>query len=251
MAETPAGLTEADLQALPLRRVLELSQTNVTADPELGFRYAVHAYERGLGDSIDRTAAGEAAAKATLRAAQADHPLLELKTWAVNSFNALPLDVPGASRERIATYTNASRAFALRALQGTLGHTKHTAERMTECRSWANRGFRRGEQEIQNQHQGFWWDPYATMHARHRATHEAVSGRAGEAARIALSGINRALRSRPEAANSPAGVMKHLRFVGKQAVSNALALGLALSRPLDALERGKTARQRLAHQWLN
>jgi hypothetical protein len=235
----------AEFTAIEPRELARLSQTDVTSDPQLGLQYAAAAYDAGLRPEIaaaDPTLAGEAAAKAGFRAAQADLSLAQTGHWFMRSYEQLDDSASpdiAKRRERIATLALEGRSWGLRLLRHAISEP--------QLAGGGSAAFASGEDLLQEQHQrGKRWDPYGTMLARHRATFEAEFGSAPLAAKVASQGLWRALRARQETANSPAGPLKHAKFVGKQLLMNTAALSLAVSRPLNVLPKGKGLRRQLA-----
>lgn len=213
----------------PVRELLRRSQTNVTADPELGEQYAAAAYDkaRQAESGSDTTAAGEAAAKAGFRATQAGKSAQHIGDWFLRSFGALRGDELPYSREVIATYLLHGRSLALRALhdwENARGSSRRVACARTE--------FEGAEFLLEEQHShGQRWDRYGTMVSRHHATFEAVFGHRQTSADIALGGMWRAIRAHRENASTVAGLIQHAKFVGKQLLMNTAALGLAVTKP--------------------
>lgn len=224
-------------QALPLRRLLELSQTDVTPDPEKGYRYAAAAFDRAQGQTEDVTAAGEAAAKASFRAVQLGLSEGVSDGWIWTSLANLTsssatdsVEVQQAKRrERIATLLLSGRGRALRLLSG------QSVEHPDELEQRAKHSFQLAATELREQRvaQGRGrWDPYAPMLSWQHAAFEAArpGGNAKMAAQIAIGGMRQALHVRHEEANSARGFIKHQLFKAKQFTLNAAAFGLALKR---------------------
>lgn len=233
------------------RELAYLSQTDVTADPVLGFSYARRAWLGALHPYVstqDPTLAGEAAAKAGFRRAQSQPGSPEeVAIWFDRSYKALAGEDRVNTRERIATGLLDGRAFAFTALKTKVGKEIILRENR------ATRAFMQAELEAKSLRtpNTILRDPYETMLSRHWATHEAVrqGGSARLASRIAIGGIGRALLSTPEHANKPpraklATVKEHIQFIAKQSVANTLALGLALSKPLEKKSQSIAAKRR-------
>lgn len=237
-----------------VRDLLYHSQTNVTADPQAGFEYAVAAYDKGRTPQlrqIDPTASGEAAAKAGFRAEQADMPSSIVDYWFQNSHVELRADNPRTRRELVATHLLEGRAWGLRLLKDNVADVPTVVAR-------ASGAFMKAEHGISQQHEkGERWDAYGTMVARHYGTYEAYFGSSKDAASLALRGIWRALRSEEESANSNSEdllllqrALQHGKFVAKQVVSNAAVLGLAVLAPLERFGFGMRLRRKFARQML-
>ncbi|MGH7237192.1 MAG: hypothetical protein ACREGF_01510 [Candidatus Saccharimonadales bacterium] len=95
---------------------MRLSQTNVTAEPADGLQFAAAAYYKGRQPEAkisDPTAAGEAAAKAGLRAVQLNAPLSDVTDWFDRSYEALGNETLPEKRERVATHLLEGRSLAL------------------------------------------------------------------------------------------------------------------------------------------
>lgn len=259
-----------------LRELLRLSQTDVTPSHTVGLSNATIAYDIALSpENIvnDPTAAGEAAAKAALRSAQAGKPESESEMWLSLSFEALKSDSPKTNRERIATNLLAGRLRALNLLN------QNAPNRDMEYR--ALKAFEDAETGIMDVRKNGitmpirvvyigtdtdvpgmsgsetrfpkLWDPYATMLSVHKSTFEALrqDGNARKAGRIAIAGINRALHSDSENNNSPESKqsrvqLKHLKFIAKHVLLNTAALGLATTRPLNVVKPVSKGRRKLA-----
>ncbi len=227
------------------------SQTDVTSNPELGFKYAETAYKMGLENEVtatDPTLAGEAAAKAGFRMAQLPDPVkAEVAAWFERSYKALSDENPRSQREQIATGLLEGRAFALLALRTSIPEEKH--QRSIK----ASDAFAKAHGLAAVLRTGLLRDPYETMLNRHRATHEAVQpdGSTLEASKIALGGIALALLSRPERVNSsvsglPSAGSRHAKFVSKQIAMNCLAFVLAATRPLSGISAIDGVRRKFA-----
>ena len=106
----------------------------------------------------------------------------------------------------------------------------------------ADEAFQRGEAILQEQHlKAQPWDRFGTMLARHRATHEAMNGKASFGATTAARGIWRAIRAEKE------GTLEgHRAFVVKQLGMNAAAGVLAVSKPFARISKVSSARHQLA-----
>lgn len=222
-------MEKVDNSEKPVRELLRLSQTNVTADSEQGYNFAVAAFNKAHDLQImydDPTAIGEAAAKAGFRAEQADHPTEEVTQWFNQSYLVLSDDQRG-KREKIATRLLEGRSLSLRLIrQGLVG----VEEPDSNLSQKASEAFKDGEEILITQHViGSHWDKYGTMLSRHRATHEAMFGNGPLAATTALRGIWRAIEANDEEKTT----QTHLRFVAKQLGCNALAGVLVVSRPLE------------------
>ncbi len=247
MSEVPSSGTSD----LPVRELLRLSQTDQTPDPGLGLVYAIAAYEKAQDHTVaalDPTAAGEAAAKAGFRTAQNGQPFQDFSRWFDRSLGSLRDDGLNTHnsrflRERIATHLLYGRSVSLSLLKGTFGPVAQPRDMVVMGRTQ----FGLGEDILKRQHKrGHSWDPYATMLARHWATHEAVSGSAFDGAKLATRGIWRAVRSSQETANTPRNPLQHGKFIVKQTVNNAAAGALAATQPLDRLPVVKKLRHRMA-----
>jgi hypothetical protein len=209
------------VENLGVRQLLELSQTNVTHDLELGKDYAVLAYSKSLlpGYSLDDpTASGEAAAKVALRLAQMNRPVRAVTDWLSVSRQALPENTPVYARDRAATEILAGRSLGLLALKGA------------DSTELASAAFSDGEALLRKQHKANTrWDRYGTMLAHHSATFEAVAGNVELAKTMAVHGLWRALRAEKEYD----GALKHGVFVAKHAAVSMVAGALGLTRSAD------------------
>jgi hypothetical protein len=234
-------------EQITVREALRLSQTDVTLDPNQGLDYATQAYEMAKDSSIittDPTAIGEAAAKAGFRAEQAGKPLEEVSAWFERSVSALPNSDPRSRRELVATYTLEGRALSLHSLNKLLGNQTNDTP---ELKRFASGAFENAEDILKSQHsKGSKWDRYATMSARHRATHEAIFGYGDLAATTAARGMWRAIKADRE--GKP--VEEHRSFVKKQFVGNFVAGLLVISRPIDRIPKVNAQRLKVAHKLL-
>jgi hypothetical protein len=251
---TPDNAQFADMS---VRDLLHKSQTDQTRDPTLGLQYATEAYKRSLAEiaegSTDVTAPAEAAAKAGFRAEQADLGIHVVETWFARSHMALR-DANEDTfqygtrivRESIATNLLEGRAFSLRNTKSDLHWNGLAVD--------ASKAFARAEREVFGQHMfGQPWDRYATMLSRHRATGEARNWNIPRhrVAGIALGGVWRAIRARRENVSEPAPKdrTEHIKFVGKQALLNAAAGTLGVTRPRLPNTRYDTVHKKAA-RWL-
>lgn len=216
--------------SLPVTELLARTQTNITPDANEGFEMARLAYE--LAETpIEK---GTAARQAGFRAEQAGETPQVVQDWFENSRTALSSDDPQIRRELIATELLTGRANALRIER--MGST------VVELVTSADEAFERGETILQEQHaKAQPWDRFGTMLARHRATHEAMNGKASFGAATAIRGLWRAIRAEKE--GTPEG---HRAFVVKQLGMNAAAGVLAISKPLARNSRISSARHQLA-----
>ncbi len=258
---------DSALRQYPVRDLLHKSQTNITPDAYQGLAFAAAAYDMASEQPTrtdDPTAAGEAAAKAGFRTAQAEGSFLSISQWFLRSHESLdtinsPIkgsprcdDSQRIARERIATYLLEGRSFALLAAQ-TPPNYPPTQELYAAAPLRARRAFMMGEKLVQTLHEPHKsWDSYATMLSKHQATFEAMhsADSGGDASRIALRGIYRALLAQRQ---NPAphetrwqSYREHARFVGKQASIGLVALGLAITKPLEKHTRIQDVRRRIA-----
>jgi hypothetical protein len=234
-------------ESITVRELLRLSQTDVTLDPNQGLDYAAQAYEMAKDPSVrasDPTAMAEAAAKAGFRAEQADKPLEEVSAWFERSISSLPNSDPRSRRELVATYTLEGRALSLHSLNKVLNNQTNDTP---ELKRFASGAFENAEDILKSQHsKGSRWDRYATMSARHRATHEAVFGYADLAATTAVRGMWRAIRADREGKPSE----EHRSFVKKHLIGNFVAGLLVVSRPIDRIPKVNAQRLKVAHKLL-
>lgn len=235
-----------ELQQLPVRDLLYLSQTDITPDPVDGFMYAASAYLVARTPEIteqDPTAAGEAAAKAGFRSAQAGMAPYVVDTWFMRSLDALPNCDPRTKREQAATYLLAGRAAALQmGRDELLGEPKD--KRLLQKSRLA---FFRAEALLADDR-----DPYATMLFGHQATMEAMDGDASYALHIAARGIKSALIARDENANTPDANLsllerakKMARFKVKHVGRSIIAATLAVTRPYEKRDFPQTVRRKI------
>ncbi len=216
--------------SLPMAELLARTQTNVTPDANEGFDIAKAAYE--LAETpIEK---GTAARQAGFRAEQAGETPQVVQYWFENSRTALSSDDPQIKRELIATELLTGRANALR--------IERIGSKVLELATSTNEAFQRGETILQEQHtKAQPWDRLGTMLARHRATHEAMNGKASFGATTAIRGLWRAIRAEKE--GTPEG---HRAFVVKQLGMNVAAGFLAISKPLARISKVSSARHQLA-----
>lgn len=219
-----------EILSLPVAELLVRTQTNITPDASEGFDIAKVAYERAE-TPIEK---GTAARQAGFRAEQADETPQVVQDWFENSRVALSSDDPQIKRELIATELLTGRAHALR--------IERMGSKVVELAKSASEAFQRGETILQEQHtKAQPWDRFGTMLARHRATHEAMNGKASFGAATAIRGLWRAIRAEKE--GTPEG---HRAFVVKQLGMNAAAGVLAVSKPLARISKVSSARHQLA-----
>lgn len=214
--------------------LLVQTQTNVTPDAAEGFAIAQIAFERAV-DPIEK---GTAARQAGFRAEQAGVAPQVVQGWFDNSRAALSSDDPQVKRELIATELLTGRALALR--------IERMGSKVVELAAAASAAFERGEIMLQEQHaKAQPWDRFGTMLARHRATHEAMNGSAGNAAITATRGLWRAVRAKKEGTSED-----HKAFVVKQLTANAAAGALAITKPLARISKVSGVRHKLAGKLL-
>ena len=219
---------------IPLVELLAMTQTNVTRDASEGFDMAMVAFER----AETPTEKGTAARQAGFRAEQAGESPEIVKNWFENSRTALSLDAPHIQRELIATELLTGRAMALR--------IERMGSKVIGLVTVAGEAFQRREAILQAQHvKSQPWDRFGTMLARHRATHEAMNGRASSGTVAAMRGLWRALRAEKE--GTPEA---HTAFVMKQLGMNAVAGALAVSKPLERVPKIASSRHKLARKLL-
>lgn len=219
-----------ELMSLPMPELLARTQTNITPDAKVGFDIAKVAYERAETE-IEK---GGAARQAGFRAEQAGEAPQVVQEWFDNSRTALSSDELQIKRELIATELLTGRAFALR--------VERMGSKVIELASTADEAFQRGEAILQEQHaKAQRWDRFGTMLARHRATHEAMNGKASFGAATAARGLWRAIRAEKEGTPE-----KHSAFVVKQLGMNAAAGVLAVTKPFERIPRISSARHQLA-----
>lgn len=227
-----------DFDNLPVRELLRLSQTDVTLDPEVGYGFAVTAYNKALAPevrAVDPDAVVSAASKAALRAAQAEHPLGAIKGWMDSARSLTYTDqyIP-TSREKVDMHLTVGRTLGFLAIKEPLPDLLKEQPRVD---------FQAAEETVQHLHKwGQRWDRYATMLSRHSATYEASRGSAVFAATTAMRGAWRAIRAERE--DRPPE--EHKKFVNKQLKANLAALALSASKPLNYLPSIKRRRQQLA-----
>lgn len=219
-----------EMMSLPLAELLARTQTNITPDASEGFDIAKFAYERAE-TTIEK---GGAARQAGFRAEQAGEAPEVVQEWFDNSRAALSSDESQIRRELIATELLTGRAFALR--------VERMGSKVVELISIADEAFQRGEAILQEQHtKAQSWDRFGTMLARHRATHEAMNGKASFGATTALRGLWRAIRAEKEGT-----LEKHSAFAVKQLGMNAAAGMLAASKPFERIPKVSSLRHQLA-----
>jgi len=218
-----------DINNKSVRELLYLSQTDVTADPEKGYNFAVLAFNKAHDLQVmydDPTAIGEAAAKAGFRGEQADHPTNEVDQWFNQSYLVLPNDRRGR-REKAATRLLEGRTGFLRLIRQGLVGVESPDPKLGQRTSEV---FKDGEEILITQHTlGSHWDEYGTMLSKFQAAYEAMFGSGTLAASSAMHGIWRAI----EADKGDKTVLAHRKFVVKQLGGNALAGILLLTRPLN------------------
>lgn len=217
------------MMRLSIPELLVRTQTDITPNAAKGFEIARVAYERAE-TPVER---GTAARQAGFRAEQADESPQVVQRWFESSRAALSSNDPEARRELIATELLTGRALALR--------LERTGSKVGEPVMAASEAFQRGEATLQEQHS--WaqpWDRFGTMLARHRATHEAMNGRASFGATIAVRGLWRAIRAKKEGEPD-----EHRAFVVKQCKANAAAAVLAASKPFARIPKVSSARHKL------
>jgi hypothetical protein len=230
-------MDRTDLETKSMPELLELTQTNVTPDHAEALAIADYAYHKAAAS--DAVSKGTAARQAMIRAEQAGADFDTVSDWLSKSRAALSSSDPAIERERIATELLNGRVQALRierlgsaAVSGTLDDAKQS--------------FAYGENLLQTQHEkGKSWDRFGTMLARHRATFEAMNGKAGFAAATALRGMWRAIRSAKE--GTPEA---RLSFMAKQLGMNAVAGMLAVSKPAASITPVARFRHRAALKML-
>jgi len=222
----------------PIEELLRQTQTDVTPDPDEGFRIAELAFQQAE-TPLQR---GVAARQAAFRAAQLGKTRDIVDHWFDLSRQAFAGDDPESQRGLAAAEVLTGRAYGLFCVR--MGEA---AVDFAQTAADATAAFGRAEAILQRQHvRGQTWDRFGTMADRHRATHEAMSGDARLAARVALRGTWRAVRARKEGS-----LAAHTRFVLKQLSRNALAGTLAASRALEQPGFTHNARQWLALKLLD
>lgn len=223
-------MNRAELMSLPVAELLARTQTNITPDASEGFDIAKAAFKRAE-TPIEK---GTAARQAGFRAEQAGESSQVVQDWFENSRTALSSDDPQIKRELIATELLTGRANALR--------IERIGSKVVELITSADQAFQRGEAGLQEQHiKAQPWDRFGTMLARHRATHEAMNGKASFGATTAIRGLWRAIRADKEGTSED-----HRAFVVKQLGMNAAAGVLAISKPLARISKVSYARHQLA-----
>jgi hypothetical protein len=219
-----------EIMRAPVSELLERTQTNITPDAGIGFYIAKIAYERAE-TPIEK---GMTSRQAGFRAEQAGESPEVIQNWFDRSRIALSSDEPHIQRELIATELLTGRAIALR--------IERMGTKVVDLVSVADEAFHRGEAILQAQHtKAQPWDRFGTMLARHRATHEAMNGRATFGAATAIRGLWRAMRAEKE--GTPEA---HRAFVVKQLGMNVVAGALAVSKPLERVPKIAAARHKLA-----
>jgi hypothetical protein len=219
-----------EMVSLPIAELLARTQTNITPNAGEGFDIAKVAYDRAE-TAIEK---GTAARQAGFRAEQAGETPQVVQDWFDSSRTALSSDEPQIKRELVATELLTGRAFALR--------VERMGSKVVELATEADEAFQRGEAILQEQHaKAQPWDRFGTMLARHRATHEAMNGKASFGATTAVRGLWRAVRAEKE--GMPEG---HKAFVVKQLGMNAAAGLLAVSKPFAWIPKVSSARHQLA-----
>lgn len=232
------------LRPLATRELLRLSQTDATCNPAAGLEVAEAAYFRGAlsPDPTDITVAGEAAAKAALRAGQLGQPDNEVDKWLQRSSTALyeHASKPGVERELLATYTLGLRIINQRLLRdkGYLSPAdSYKAFRFNEDGKYISRKLRRKDAEGQD-------DRYCTMFYRQAAVRQALGG---SAVRGVLDGA-RGIRAAKNAQDEGQLFEVHKAFVENQVKANFLAMILAASKVIAPLPVVRGRRRKLAHR---
>lgn len=215
---SPEELDAYSTGDIPTDNLLELTQTNITKDPELAFHIAQIAYGQASND-IQR---GIAARQAAFRAAQAGESDEAVDGWFATAEEALKSLNHATRRERA----------ALRLLQGrVLTSRQKCSDEATkdELSQQAMTAFEGCEAILQTQHHTWSpWDRYATMLARLYSAHETENKRPAHGAILASMGIWRAIRA--ERSGTPEG---HLGFVAAQVAGNGLAFTAAVTQPAE------------------
>jgi len=216
--------------SLPVGELLALTQTNITPDASEGFDIAKVAYERAE-TPVEK---GTAARQAGFRAEQAGETPQVVQEWFDNSRTTLSSDDPQIKRELVATELLTGRANALR--------IERVGSKVVELITAADEAFKRGEAILRAQHaKAQPWDRFGTMLARHRATHEAMNGKASFGATTAIRGIWRAIRAEKEGTPE-----EHRDLVVKQLGMNAAAGMLAASKQFARLSKVSSDRHQFA-----
>jgi hypothetical protein len=219
-----------EMLKLSVPELLGRTQTNVTPDAGEGFDIAQFAYERAETPAEQ----GVAARQAGFRAEQARETPQVVQDWFKKSRDAFLSNDPPLERELIATELLTGRALALR--------VQRMGSKAVELATAADEAFERGEAILQKQHtKAQPWDRFGTMLARHRATHEAMNGKASFGATTAMRGLWRAIRAEKEGTPE-----RHSTFVIKQLGMNAAAGVLAVSKPLARIPKVSSIRHQLA-----
>ncbi len=219
-----------EILSLPVAELLAMTQTNITPDASEGFDIAQVAFALAA-TPIEK---GTAARQAGFRAEQADETPQVVKDWFEKSRAALSSDDPQIKRELIATELLTGRANALR--------IERMGSKVMELVTSADEAFEHGEAILQELHTKTQpWDRFGTMLARHRATHEAMNGKASLGATTAIRGLWRAVRAEKQGTSKGHGV-----FVVKQLGMNAAAGVLAISKPFARISKVSTTRHHLA-----
>jgi hypothetical protein len=231
-------LYSSELLVQPVRALLHQSQTDITSNPQDGLRYAAAAYDKARIPEVrqaDATAAGEAAAKAGLRAEQLGEDLETIQDWFNASLYELREDDPKISRERAGTLLIMGRTFLRRLL--------HNQEGVGYPRLLQY--FEQGESILRSQHSlGKKWDRYGTMHAHYHAVTEAMAGSAPQAAQLAVRGMWRAYRADQEQDDHET----HVAFVQKHLKKNMGALALSVTGPFAKSKELQARRLHRARQ---
>jgi hypothetical protein len=227
-------MNKDEMMSIPVPELLVMTQTNITPDASEGFAIAQFAYERA-DTPIEK---GTAARQAGYRAEQAGESPQVVQNWFDKSRDTLSSDEPQMQRELIATELLTGRAMTLR--------IERTGSKAKDLISAAAGAFQRGEEILQAQHtKNRAWDRFGTMLARHRATHEAMNGKATFAATTAIRGLWRAIRAEKE--GTPEA---HITFVAKQLGMSAIVGALAVSKPMESVPKVTSVRHKLALQLL-
>ncbi|MDB5166700.1 MAG: hypothetical protein JWM37_772 [Candidatus Saccharibacteria bacterium] len=249
-----------DIETVPheARAVARFTQTDVTPSDVEAIYYGIvarHLWEEQPQElqEADPTLPAEITAKMGHRTARAGYPVEVVRDVFTDSHELLDSTQPAHERERVATYLLQGRTFGWLALNG-----KHEVEAPQLVRD-ATIAFATGavllrKLEAEGHTEN---DPYGVMLTRHRVTHESVAGimPPKRVRKLALSGLKAALASRPENANTPEAAPsrfspKHLKFVGKQAISHLANLPLVATMRYDHIPAVAQRRRQYAARML-
>ncbi len=243
--------SSASVGDLPAKTLLKLSETRSTPDNTLARNYAIQAYVRLLNHEKERevlpeglvTAARQAAIRSQMSGTISER---EIDLWIQRAYRDLP-DGELGQREAIAVHLLEGRILDLRLVNARLDAKKLEDYEVIMAR--ARSTYEEGNRIAKAQHVRFGdWDNFGSMLARNWAAHESAFGDNTTAAKVAIGGLWRAIRSKDKEAS----------FVGNVNAKTVQVLGiiaagmLVVSKPaLSRNSRVQNLRMHGAHYIFN